>query len=111
MKMGRQYYEKPKYDLMKDFILFEMKLKKGQTFTKSWFVNAFNAKYPLYATTGIERSLCRLSVNDSNRDIYNPRERDDFLWKVDGHTYRLYDKDVDISDQISINNIKNKKPC
>jgi hypothetical protein len=105
--MGRQYYGKPKYELMKDFILSEMKLQKGQTFTKSEFVHAFNSKYPRYATSGIEMSLCRLSVNDRNRYRYSPTESDNFLWKEDGHTYRLYDENIDV---IGLNNDTKNKP-
>jgi hypothetical protein len=93
--MGQQFYDKPKYELMKDFIIFDMKLQKGQTFTKSWFVDAFRRKYPLFQESGIKMSLCRLSVNDPNRYRYALHDSDDFLWKTDGHTYRLYDKDSD----------------
>ena len=102
--MGRQYYNKPKYDLMKDYIIFVMKLEKGQTFEKKWFVDAFSQKYPEFRESGIVRSLCRLSVNDPNRHIYSPSERDDFLWKVDTRTFRLYDKDTDLISNILTKN-------
>jgi hypothetical protein len=109
VKMGRQYYDKAKPKLMKDFISLYMKLQKGQTFTKTWFIAEFNEKYPLFRKSAIERSLCRLSVNDRNRKIYEPSEDDDVLWKVDGHTYRLYDKDTDIIGQIAAKS-NTKKP-
>jgi hypothetical protein len=73
-----------------------MKLKKSETFTKNEFVDTFNKKYPLFQESGIKMSLCRLSVNDPNRYRYALYDSDDFLWKIGGHTYRLYDKDTDI---------------
>jgi len=91
-KMGKQYYDEPKYDLMKKFIQFDMKLQKGETFTKNYFIKKFKEKYPEFKDSGIEMSLSRLSVNDPNRERYNPSERDDFLWKIDGHTFILYDE-------------------
>ncbi|GMO12630.1 MAG: hypothetical protein Ta2A_22630 [Treponemataceae bacterium] len=93
--MGEQYYDKPKYELMKDYLLWDMNLQKGQIFAASKFISDFQKKYPKFGVNGIKMSLSRLSVNDSNRKRYNPTERDDVLWKIDGHTYRRYDKDKD----------------
>jgi len=93
--MGKQYYDEPKYDLMKKFIQFDMKLQKGDSFTTNDFIKKFKEKYPRFKESGIERSLTRLSVNDPNREIYNPSERDDFLCKIDRHTFRLYDEEND----------------
>jgi hypothetical protein len=108
--VGRQYYDEPKYDLMKKFIHFQMKIQRGQTFTENEFVKKFIEKYPLFKKSGIVMSLSRLSVNDPNRERYNPKKRDDFLWKVNGHTYRLYDKTNDVVGVSFVDNNVKKKP-
>jgi len=90
--MGKQYYDEPKYELMKKFILLDMKLQKEQSFTTDEFIKKFKEKYPKFEDSGIEMSLSRLSVNDPNRKRYNPSKSDDFLWKLDGHTFKLYDE-------------------
>jgi len=93
--MGKQYYDEPKYDLIKKFIQFNMKLQKGDSFTTNDFIKKFKEKYPKFKDSGIKMSLSRLSVNDTNRERYSPSERDDFLWKLNEHTFRLYDEEND----------------
>jgi hypothetical protein len=94
--MKPYYNDKSKAENMKDYIRLEMKLQKGRSFIKNDFIDAFSKKYPLYKRSGIERTLCRLTVNDNGRELYSPKQGDDILWKIDGHTYRLYDLAADV---------------
>jgi hypothetical protein len=107
--MERQIYDEPKLDLMKKFILFEMNIKKSQTFTTNEFYLKFREKYPFFDKIGIVISLSRLSVNDRDIESYKPKKSDDFLWKVDKHTYRLYDKAKDIIGISSVDKNMEKK--
>lgn len=91
--MGMQYYDKPIHELIKEFILND--IKTWQSFSKENFIYYFLNKYPKFSFKSIERTLVRLSVNDPNRKIYRPSETDGFLWKIDRHTFRLFNKEID----------------
>jgi len=93
--MGKQYYDEPNRELMKKFIIFDMKIQKGQSFTTNDFIEKYKTKYPEFENGSIKNSLTRLSVNDLTRDNYKPSKNDDFLWKLNEHTFRLYDEEND----------------
>jgi len=92
--MGKQTNEKPKYLILKEFINKDMKFQKGQEYIYKEIYEEFRRKHPEYKADSIRKSLRKLSVNDPISD-----ERYAFLFKKDGHTYKLYDPETDVIEK------------
>jgi len=108
--MPKQYYHLPKSDLIKEYLTKNKKLKNGKIFTKKDFLEEFMSAYPDFKKKGIEDSLVKLSANDKNKTHYRRTDADDFLWKIDSHTFRLYDPRTDnYNENIEKNNIETVK--
>ena len=89
-------YEKPVRLLMQDMIP-KLGIKIGDTFTREQVVAWFAANYPKIKKGTVTAHLMRLSTNVASRHQYNPKPdgSDDIFFKIDTHTFRLYEPGVD----------------
>ncbi|MDR1219166.1 MAG: hypothetical protein LBK73_06095 [Treponema sp.] len=95
--MRKSFYGIAKPLLMKKYIKEIMQLRKGEIFIQNDFINGFSKVYPLFKQSSIKMTLNRLTINRKRTRVTGELdESDDVLWKIDGHTYRLYDKTTDI---------------
>jgi endonuclease len=79
------------WDMAKD-----MQLKLGDTIIKEDGVNWFKEKYPLVKESTVIAHFNRMSVNSTSRHHTSFKPViDDLLYKINSHTYRLYDQEND----------------
>jgi hypothetical protein len=92
-----QYYDKTTQELMIEYFN-NMKENNIEIFKKPEIVGWFNKNYPKIKNNTIQCHLIKLSVNAPSRKHYKAHEdgRDDFLFQVNGNTFKLYDKTKDV---------------
>jgi hypothetical protein len=101
-----KYYDKTTQELMMDFFN-NIKTNGTEIFKKQDITNWFNKNYPKIKNNTIQCHLIKLSVNAPSRKHYKAHEdgRDDFLYQINGNTFKLFDKTKDaIPQNIFIDN-------
>ncbi len=90
-------YDEPVWKLMHEMVA-DLELRNGEVLSKAQVIAWFADHYPKVKGSTIDVHLTRLSTNASSRVHYNAKPgRDDLLFKIDPHHFRLYSPDSDPS--------------
>ncbi|MBL7161773.1 MAG: hypothetical protein ISS57_04145 [Anaerolineales bacterium] len=90
-----QIYDEPVWKLMHEMV-DSLEIAVGDTFKKDDVIQWFSEKYPKIKIGTISAHLIRLSTNAPTRIHYKAKpDSDDLFYKIDGNTFRLFDREND----------------
>ena len=89
-------YERPVWQLMRDDMVEDLEIKKGDIFSRKAVLAWFDEHYPKIKSNGVSQQLRRLSTNARSRVNHTIKPEDhDVFFQVDGSNFRLYDPESD----------------
>ena len=92
--MPKRIYDKSVRELFDDLVA-DIKLKPGETVTRSQIGDWFKNKYPKIKPATVYCHCIRLSTNAPDRIHYKADQTDDVLFRVERGVFRLYDPKSD----------------
>ena len=86
----KQYYDKPLYRLLEDYI---DSYPKNKIFLKEEIIDWFHNNYPKFSNGSISDHLVRCSTNDESRTHHSGHSngKSDLLYKIETNMYEKYD--------------------